>query len=164
MTAQVPETLVYNGETLSMCEEPFYQYLTLIGEDESPFEATNSANWRGYIGSWEIQNDRLYLIGLRGALKAGGAGSTETFFPGFSDRVFAHWFSGRIRAPRGRLLKYVHAGYASEYEQDIMFYVDEGVIESVEIKENGKADENVANDGYQIAALTVFPHKPIADG
>ena len=61
------------------------------------------------------------------------------------------------------LLKYVHAGYASEYEQDIMFYAEEGVIKNVELKENGKAQGNVENDGYQIAALTVFPHKPIID-
>ena len=48
-------------------------------------------------------------------------------------------------------------------EQDIMFYAEEGVIKNVELKENGKAQGNVENDGYQIVALTVFPHKPIID-
>ncbi|TXL70855.1 hypothetical protein FHP25_32560 [Vineibacter terrae] len=159
MTAQVPETLLYNGESLAMCVEPLEVWFKLVGQDESPFEAMSSANWRGYIGTWEIKDSRLYLVGLRGTLKNGEDGSIETFFPGFQDRAFAHWFSGRIRAPRGKLLKYVHTAYASQYEQDVVFHVDRGIIQSINVRENGEAEDGADDGGYHIGGATMFSRR-----
>ena len=79
----------------SPCDEPLSLWFKILGDEESPFEEMSSANWRGYVGTWQIKDNRLYLVDLRGKLKNGAQGSIETFFPGFPDRVFAHWFSGR---------------------------------------------------------------------
>jgi hypothetical protein len=107
MTAQTPERLRFEGEELAMCVEPLNDYFRLAGL-EPKFQVRNTANWRGYVGSWEILQERLYLVGLNGSLEDGTRVSLETFFPGFPDRVFAHWYSGTIRAPQGQLLEYVH--------------------------------------------------------
>jgi hypothetical protein len=156
MTAQIPETLLYNGEKLAMCDEPLSLWLKILSDEESPFEEMSSANWRGYVGTWQIKDNRLYLVDLRGKLKNGAQGSIETFFPGFHDRVFAHWFSGQIRAPPGKLLNYFHMGYASQYEQDVLFLVDRGIIKNVDVRENGKAEKGTEGDGYQLAGATIF--------
>ena len=91
------------------------------------FEATCTALWRGYIGSWEITGDRLYLVGLNGTLKDGTEVNVETILPGYPGRVFAHWFNGTLRAPRGKQLEYVHAGYASVFEQDLLISIEQEI-------------------------------------
>lgn len=60
----------------------------------------------------------------------------ETVFPGYPDRVFAHWYSGTLRIPQGNTLKYVHMGYQSTYERDLLIEVERGVIGDVRIREN----------------------------
>ena len=43
-------------------------------------------------------------------------------------RVRADWYSGELRIPMGEMLKYVHGGYGSEYEQDRLVLVQAGVV------------------------------------
>ena len=156
MTAQIAEELYYKGECYSMCSNPLSMYFSLV-EIKPAFEETSTALWRGYVGSWEIIDDRLYLIGLRGKLMDGTKVSVSTFFPDYPDRVFAHWFSDKIRIPLGKCIEYVHMGYGSNYEKDWFLTVDKGVITKNEVKENAISIDPDAPEGYGIAALTVFP-------
>ena len=162
MTAQIAESLQYEGETLQMCSEPLDMYFKLAGVD-SPFVGSCTALWRGYEGSWEITGDRLYLVGLSGTLDDGTEGDIETLFPGYPDRVFAHWFSGTLRAPRGKLLEYVHAGYASKFEQDLLITIEQGCVSKTEVRQNGVSDDPDAADEYGPAAMLVFGKEDGAD-
>jgi len=112
MTAQIAERLRYQGEDVAMCTNPLSDYFAMGGTNPR-FESNCTALWRGYVGSWEIIDDRLYLICLNGTLEDGTEASLETIFPGFPDRVFAHWYSGTIRLPQGKQLEYVHMGTAA---------------------------------------------------
>ena len=93
MTAQFTEILHLRGEKLSLCSQPLDGYLDSAA-NPIKFESTSTALWRGYVGSWTIENDRLYLTKL--------SGNTQTdeglkkvvltdLFPGYPDGVFAHW-------------------------------------------------------------------------
>ena len=155
MTAQMPERLTYKGEQLSLAEEPLWAFFKLAGS-KPPMAKGSSALWRGYIGSWEITNERLYLVGIDGRLKDGSALTLDLLFPGFSDRVFAHWYSGDMRIPRGKLLNYVHAGYASVYERDLILNIERGVVVRETVRRNGKAPKGAGPEGYRIDALTTF--------
>ena len=55
---------------------------------------------------------------------------------GSDDKEFASWYSGTIWAPYGKLLEYVHAGYASTYEFELIIDVKEGIILGERIKKN----------------------------
>lgn len=157
MTAQIPERLRYMGEEHAMCADPLGAYFAQGGEDPG-FESNCTALWRGYVGSWEIVEDRLYLVELGGTLKDGSEASLATVFPGFPDRVFAHWYSGTIRIPQGKLLEYVHMGYASTYERDLLLEIDKGVLSKSSIRHNGTTEDQDAHEGYSVAAMTFFPH------
>lgn len=156
MTAQIPEVLMFNGEKHSLCSRPLDDYFSLVGVS-SPFDARYStALWRSYIGTWEIIEDRLYLISLKG-WRAGHEGNygISLVFPGHAERVFAHWYSGIFRIPHGRLLEYQHIGFASVYESDIFLRFESGqLVERRDIK-NGEPDQD-APTGYQIAAATYY--------
>jgi hypothetical protein len=79
----------------------------------------------------------------------------EKLFPGYLNGVFAHWYTGELRCPRGALLKYVHGGFHSVYEEDLFLRVQRGVLIDERIVRNGTAPPN-AESGYLIKAWTTF--------
>ena len=162
MTAQIAEKLQYEGETLHLCSEPLDMYFKLAGV-HPPFVGSCTALWRGYVGIWEITGDRLYLVGLSGTVDDGTEGDIETLFPGYPDRVFAHWFSGTLRAPRGKMFEYVHAGYASKFEQDLLITIEQGCVSKTEVRQNGVSDDPGAADEYGPAVMLVFGKEDRAD-
>jgi hypothetical protein len=164
MTAQIGEKLICEGREVRMCTEPLADYFTLGGH-RPEFESNCTALWRGYVGTWEVVNDRLYLVGLEGILEDGSEATLETVFPGYPERVFAHWYSGTLRIPEGRLMEYVHMGYGSTYERDRFLKIEKGIVVGCRVLQNGEADDSVGAEGYGIGAMTVFPRRsPDADG
>lgn len=81
----------------ALATEPLATWFALT-ETASPFAGATSGPGRGYQATWEIRDGRLYLIAIDGTLAGGRAGSLGDLFPEFRQRVFAHWFSGQLRA------------------------------------------------------------------
>jgi len=158
MTAQIGERLIYDGREVPMCSEPLGDYFAFGGRNPE-FKSSCTALWRGYVGTWEIVGGRLYLINLSGTLKDGSEATLETVFPGYPDRVFAHWYSGTLRIPEGKRIEYVHMGYASIYERDRLIKIEKGVVVGTRVRQNGKADGDSGPEGYGISAMTVFPRR-----
>lgn len=156
MTAQIAEKLHYQGDNVRMCTNPLSDYFAMGGVNPR-FESNCTALWRGYVGSWEIVNDRLYLIGLNGTLEGGAEASLTTIFPDYPDRVFAHWYSGTIRVPQGKQLEYVHMGYGSTFERDLFLDIERGVVVATRVRHNGAAESENTSEGYEVGAMTVFP-------
>ena len=128
MTAQFPEKLVYNSQLVGMCATPLDDYWALINW-QPDFLANCTGLWRGYVGGWLIEEQRIYLYEITNAkLFNGDEVTLETLFPDNDGKVFAHWFSGIIRIPRGELMKYFHGGFASVYERDEYLEFKEGAF------------------------------------
>lgn len=127
MTAQFTEKFIIEGECHSMCAHPLNNFRDLGGV--LPKLTINCTSlWRGYVGTWELMNDRLYLTKLQGVLADGKEFTLDTVFPNCSEKVFAHWYSGTARSPRGKLLKYVHMNYGSTYEFDFFYEFEKGIL------------------------------------
>ena len=139
MTTQMGDLLIYQSESLGMATEPLNDFFT-FGGSKPRFARTSTALWRNYFGTWEIVNDRLYLIGLEATMMDGSPANLETVFPGFPDRVFAHWYSGELHVPRGKLLRYVHMGYSSTYEKTFILDIANGVVTDTRIVQNSIPD------------------------
>ena len=81
MTAQIPETLILDGEAVAMTccpgiPEDHPRIVARHGrgrEHSGPEEAfiVTTACWRGYRGTWEITDGGLYLVGLVGRIRGG---------------------------------------------------------------------------------------------
>jgi hypothetical protein len=188
-TAQAPEILFFEGEEVSMFTTPLESYFS----EEKPrpddvLISNSSANWRGYIGHWEISENRLILTGLHeftfAFLDESADEQTDTlihpervFGSGASYPMEATWFTGMIRIPRGEMVRYVHMGFGSQYESEILIQIESGLVsKQVEIKydpENyaysstpdlqwmalGDGDVDSGADGSWIdARLLVTPH------
>lgn len=165
MTAQIGEVLRYEGKTVRMCDTPLGDFFSLGGRRPDPdFDTYGcTALWRGYVGTWEIVDGRLYLVDLAGEFEDGSPVSLGAVFPDFPDRVFAHWYSDTIRIPEGKLLKYVHMGFSSRYERDVFLSFRNGILTSTETRTNGTAPDGSGPTGYGIGGMTVFSRKPTGE-
>ena len=139
MTAQCRERLIYSGEEYYLATEPLAPYLV---SHKIIFTAPRTACWRGYIGSWLIEDNKLYLVDLEANISEGdrkfGKGKEvglDYLFPG-QTKVFADWYSDVMRIPHGKMMKYVHQGYASLYEKELFLRFESGVLVSCREEDN----------------------------
>lgn len=122
-TAQVYEILRFEGQVFSMGALPFESY---PGREAIKIPMESTACWRGYRGEWEIRDDRLYLVALT------RCDDTQNIWrqilPKTSPPLAATWFNGIVRLPQGRMLAYVHMGFASVHERDLYLVIRDGVL------------------------------------
>jgi len=133
MTAQAGERLFYKGEETWMAAEPLNQYLQ--NRNDIKFISPSTACWRGYFGQWEIKDNKLYLIGLKAYLEGYREVDLSYLFPR-QKQVIADWFSGKIRVPQGEMLDYIHMGYASLYERDLILEINNGELVNEYVVQN----------------------------
>lgn len=144
MTAQAHEKLILEGVQTSMA---FCPPLPLSDPRVTKVEyrGLSSACWRGYIGSWEIKGGQLFLIGLSGRYKLQEGAS-----------IFAEWFSGTIKVPSGKILKYVHGGFSTEYEQEKYITIEDGFV--VEIIEQDNTHPSISAASNESVSKKTITH------
>lgn len=135
MTAQICDNIDYEGRRMgvgcdiSLCKHPRIKYIEKGERDHFLTEST--ACWRGYIASWTIKDNQLFLADIQGCLELVG-----------SEPLLATWVSEKIRLVSGEIVKYVHMGYYSTYEYEIVLKVKKGrVVRVVEETENQPTNE-----------------------
>ena len=128
MTAQSREIIFIEGKEEQMAAEPLAPYLA--STKNVKFSWPNTACWRGYYGTWKLEDNKLFLISLEAFIDDGinrtNPVGMDYLFPKQS-RVFAEWFSGIIKIEIGDLLEYVHAGYSSVYQKNRYLVFEDGI-------------------------------------
>ena len=124
MTVQIREKLTYNGEVYEMFDEPLESYhykydIERLNRTQTIF-STNC--WRGYVGHWAIEDEKLYLVELDYFEVSPRIGLGD-LFPG-QQKVFAEWFSGAIQTESDEKYMYLE------------FKIEKGKLIEVEKKEN----------------------------
>jgi len=139
MTAQFHENLILDGEDTSMAYCPPLppegddRVRLQEGASEDDWECT--ACWRGYVATWEIRDDKIYLN------KFSRKYVIEEGHP-----LFADWISETIRIPQGEQLEYVHMGFGSVYEQDLMIRIEKGVVVERRVVDNREGLQKMSNE------------------
>jgi hypothetical protein len=133
MTVQIPELIILNGEKKPilymppLLPETHPQILDAGTENLSAIHGS-TACWRRYEGTWEIKQDKLYLVELIGQYK---------LVDGIP--VFADWFSGELVVPQGNILKNECCSSLDVYEKELHFIIEKGVVlETVTIDNRDK--------------------------
>jgi hypothetical protein len=137
MTAQIPDILLFNGEELPLASEPLRSWLS-EHPDLPPFMGGGTSLMRGYRARWAIEGRCLMLLDIAARFESGAPVTLQDLFPMSNpgEPVFARWVQGHLRCNRGALLEYVHLGYASRYEEDVLFLVLAGSVHHVHYVEN----------------------------
>jgi len=133
-TAQMPDHLYFQGKFLSIYTNPLESYFRQKQwRPNKLFPGLCSALWRGYQATWKITGNVLYLVHLRDGNCGGPAKdiALSKIFPGQKGPIKASWYSGTLRVPQGKKLKYVHMGYRSVYEKDLLIDIEMGRVMDV---------------------------------
>ena len=138
-TAQIPDRLIYQGKSYNLHNNPLEVYFKEHPKKRPEGDVSSTALWRGYIATFEIQNDVLILKDLQIEVYEHQEGR-EAWAPNTAlksvlkevfpeeDTIKIDWCTEILILPSGRIQKYVHQGYASSFEQYVLLEVKEGSL------------------------------------
>jgi hypothetical protein len=123
------------SKTHSLFETPLDSLLNQLSEHPL-FESHTTANRRGYVASWMVLDEHLYLVRLSGERETEASQflslvQEETLRRLLNAErmpVLADWYSGTLQIPQGEELEYVHGGFLSKYERDLFIQVEQGHV------------------------------------
>ena len=143
-TGQVPERIVVNGQLHELYSTPLAPLLERREDLEGSFPSWSTGCWRGYVGSWQVIGDRLELVamthgddppwpGFRSDDSSDVTGREHDALPLlFGDRrppFLATWYTGELRVPITARWSYVHMGFATTWERELVLDVVRGRIQ-----------------------------------
>ena len=165
-TAQQAERIEWHGKAYLLFTQPLEQRYPDRQQRPSFMVAplTRAANnARGYIGSWRLEDDRLYLVDIQAWFcKEGATGSADCrkvtvpdlFGDGAKAPVFADWFNGELTLPDGALLRRAPLEYGASYQRTIRITLKGGKVTRIQT-----VDHTSAADAGTAAA----PQRPRRD-
>jgi hypothetical protein len=147
-TAQTPDNIIFKGKVHDLLCAPLESLnedssgivlprfgLNIAGSDTDI--VINTSNWRGYVATWKITNDTLYLIDIND----GKYDLAKIFGNLYIDgKVLAFWYSGDLIIGDGELLSYIHMGFMSKHEKETVIEINRGIVISVQEYENEERD------------------------
>ena len=154
-SSQVGERLIYNGDTIEISEFPLYdinQKLYQLLKDKfglDMYETVAFSIARGYIGTWEIADGKLYLVKL-----------TFTSFDNISlkdifedkcvdGKVQAYWYNGSIFIPKGKFLRYDGVACKTFYTEEQLVF-RRGIVKKSKLINNYTSVPNAIERHYNI--------------
>lgn len=141
------ERLEWHGKTYALFGEPLEQrYPDRAARPRFMSVPLDPAGTdRGYIGSWRLEDDRLYLVDIDGWLCAEAAVSSadcrranlaELFGTARGTPVFAEWYSGELVLPDGDPLPGMETGDSALHERTIRITLKAGKVTRIETIDN----------------------------
>jgi len=150
MYAQAKDILKYKDKEYSITTQPLKDYLK---ENKlADFLGQSSYCHRGYIGYWEIKDDKLYLYDLNGTLANLQDVGIEYLF-GNKTPVFASWYSGELKLEFGELFSPRTGSSFSIYEYNLFITINQGIVESERQVTNIRPKFERLIDDYDVAPL-----------
>jgi len=158
-TPQIPDFIIYNKDTLLLLAYPLqsYQPNENFASPKNLFnieDCFSTGCWRGYIATWEIINNKLYLTQIRNHCYR-FIDSTRNFGSEYADlkalfpkkykngKVFADWVTRKIYAPFGKQLLSGYDVFDSVYEYEYEFNIENGIVKKVTKYHNKQVTSSV---------------------
>ena len=130
LTHQLHENMIYEGKDVSMFSFPGFpedhpRIIELTDKQiwkKGEARRVSSACWRGYIGSWEIKDGRLYLLKLERDYELEG-----------NEPLFAEWVSEELHIIVEPSFEGLRAGPGGE--KIMLVKIENGIVQDDAIKE-----------------------------
>jgi len=134
-TVQVPDKIIYNGKEYYLHSNPmedyFKKYPNKHPQRNRDTVIVSSDLWRGYVATFEIKNNQLYLKDIEIEVPD-DTSMRDTKWKSVLKEVFPNqelvkvdWITGLLVMPYGEIVNYVHMG-VSTYEHYILLEIHNG--------------------------------------
>lgn len=133
-TAQAPDKIIYNGKEYSLHSNPMESYFEKFPDKRPECEVMSTGLWRGYIATFEIKDNQLYLKDIEiqvstkkknDKYKYSWKSVLNEVFPN-QELIKIDWLTGLLVLPEGKIVNYVHMGYASTYKHYVLLEFENG--------------------------------------
>ena len=147
MTAQIGDGLRLDGQPAQLMGCPALPWhhprFRKLSEAEAREVSKDSlifstACWRNYVADWRINNGKLYLERITGIYTLDG-----------EELLFADWVTETLRISRGARLAYVHMGFGSVFDKDVLLEVRMGVVVSQTVRDNRSQTHDTTSLGWE---------------
>ena len=118
MTTQVNEKITIDGKEYPLINvPPLPEDDSIIQSNSNEFYEESTACYRGYVGHWEIKNDKLYLIDF----------SSPNYELIVSPPIFADWVTYKVMVATGEIIE--TSSWAIEtYETVMHLTIENGLV------------------------------------
>ncbi|MFA6925137.1 MAG: hypothetical protein WC223_12905 [Bacteroidales bacterium] len=142
-TAQLGDIIILKNDTLTVFSNPLelrqdIESLRprLFGNNSGQ---TSTDCWRGYIAEWTVIDGEIFLTNIFDCdckLKA----DLNKLFPKEikNGKIKASWLTDNLYIQKGKMLYYVHGGYESIYEKELVLTFEKGRLKSQKELDNSK--------------------------
>lgn len=135
MAAQLADIIWMDGEKMDLYSNPLEEYFLKRRKKRPGFYPLDVCR-RGYVATWEIKDNQLFITNLEGDIESSSIFSRKVvkcsiktvFKKAPSTGVKADWFSGKLRIPRGNMTQYEDTGYDSRFERELIVTVERGDV------------------------------------
>ena len=179
-TGQIADKVVIDGEEWCLLGSPLSSRNDSIHKRVDAFlpkdRGGSTANWKGFIGCWEIVDSCLYLKRIVVDMWDEHKGeSYELVFDTDTLRsvlgeyytehgFYAEWFSQkRLIIGRGELITYIHGGYLRNHEEELVVTIENGRITHQEHWYNKKVIEgwSCSESGFSETGKEIVKQFPL---
>lgn len=134
-TAQVPDYLIIENDTLRIQSNPLEEYFKTHPIPENLITSMSTANWRGYIAYFKFLDGKLVVENIyKEDYRRNDNGKNDYSLISIYNEIFGdnknfecNYYSGLLICPSGKILEYVHMGYSSLYENYNLIEIKNGV-------------------------------------
>lgn len=149
-TAMAPDIIYINGEKWNLLERPIKADPALHARLNEflpkSHRVINTANFDGYTGYWILKENQLYLQKIEVEMvnektgeiymrKYSAEALKNTFAPHYTQYgIYAQWFTGEIRAGKGRVVKFENWGFNRNYEEEYVMNIKNGEVARMDRK------------------------------
>jgi hypothetical protein len=136
LTAQYPDKIKFNGKEYSLYSNPLEPYFKKFPEKRPQGGTMSTALWRGYIAHFEIIDEQLYVTDIEIQVPDEDSKASypykwiSAFKQVFPDgkKFKIDWYTGILILPHGKMVEYVHMGYASTFSKYWLIEIESGDI------------------------------------
>jgi hypothetical protein len=127
-TDQIRDVIMVSGQQYRLSVSPLASYLARNTPRWPQGEVTTTANWRGYVAKWAVDDGRLMLTDIRVNPESDRERSAlSQVFPE-GGPIIADWFTGQLVLPDGAELPNGEAPMRPEYDHYLILRVRSGVV------------------------------------
>ncbi|ALJ03840.1 hypothetical protein APS56_01145 [Pseudalgibacter alginicilyticus] len=134
VTAQYPDKITFKGTEYNLNSNPLEPYFEKHPDKRPQGGMMSTALWRGYIAFFEIIDEQLFLTDIK--IEVSDKDSDDDYetkwisafkqvFPN-KEKAKIDWYTGILIIPHGKMVEYVHMGYASTFSKYWLLEIDKG--------------------------------------
>lgn len=143
-TGSASDIIYINGVQWGFLEKPiasmdsvsYFKFMDFLPKKR----CYSTANWEGYTGYWTIKDQQLYLLKVEVEMYENeddesyiltlDADTLKSIFAPYytQDGIFAQWFSRDARAAKGKAIRYQHADFNRNLEEEYIMTIRNGKV------------------------------------